>query len=93
MSDVELLDLSSLVSLEELTRSCGVEVAWVEEMVAHGVIAPVEGEHYTVLAMTRIRKARRLEQDFALNAPGVALALDLLDEIEHLRARLARPVR
>ena len=30
----------------------------------------------------------RLERDFALNTPGVALALDLLDEIDDLRSRL-----
>jgi chaperone modulatory protein CbpM len=93
MGDVEVLDATSRIALEDLTRSCGVEPAWIEEMVAHGVVAPVEGRHFTVLAMTRIRKARRLERDFSLNPSGVALALDLLDEIERLRAKLARGAR
>jgi len=33
-------------------------------------------------------KARRLQQDLNLNLSGVALVLDLLEEIESLRARL-----
>ena len=38
----------------------------------------------------RTRLATRLARDFEINASGVALALDLLDEIEALRARLRR---
>jgi chaperone modulatory protein CbpM len=86
--DCDVLDASALLSLDELTRSCGVEAAWVEEMVAQGVVAPADGTRYTVFAMSRIRKARRLERDFSLNSSGIALALDLLDEIDRLRARL-----
>ena len=88
--DFDVLDASTFMTIEELCRACGVDIGWVEEMAAHGVVAPAEGARYTALSITRIRKARRLEQDFSLNAPGVALALDLLDEIERLRARWAR---
>jgi chaperone modulatory protein CbpM len=87
--DFDVLDASTLMTLDELCRACGVEIGWVEEMVAHGVVAPAEGTRYTALSITRIRKARRLERDFSLNAPGVALALDLLDEIDRLRSRLS----
>lgn len=86
--DVDILDADTLLELEDLCRVCGVDVAWIEEMTAYGVVAPGAGARYTAIAIARLRKARRLEQDFALNASGVALVLDLLDEIEHLRARL-----
>ena len=89
--DFDVLDATTLISFDELCRASGVDVTWVEEMIAHGVVSPTaDGPRYTALSITRIRKARRLEQDFSLNAPGVALAIDLLDEIERLRARLTR---
>ena len=43
---------------------------------------------FTSLAIIRVARAKRLERDLSLNPPGVALALDLLDEIEDLRSRL-----
>lgn len=53
---------------------------------------------FTTLSIVRVAKARRLERDLGLNLPGVALALDLLDQLDemrsHLRAlqRAAQPV-
>ena len=41
-------------------------------------------------ALRRARTAQRLAHDLELNAAAVALVIDLLDEIEALRARLAR---
>lgn len=41
-------------------------------------------------ALRRLRRAMSLSRDLEVNPPGVALALDLLDEIEALRARLHR---
>ena len=38
--------------------------------------------------MRRARMAARLQGDLAINLAGVALALQLLDEIEELRERL-----
>jgi chaperone modulatory protein CbpM len=39
--------------------------------------------------LRRARLAWRLSHDLEINPPGVALALDLLDEISALRARRA----
>ena len=41
-------------------------------------------------SLSRVRVAARLRRDLEINPPGVALALDLLDEIEQLEARLRR---
>ena len=50
------------------------------------MIEPVWGGRsdwqFTSLAIIRVARAKRLERDLSLNPPGVALALDLLDEIE-----------
>ena len=39
-------------------------------------------------AMLRVARARRLTHDLELNTAGVALALELLEEIDQLRSRL-----
>lgn len=41
-------------------------------------------------ALRRARLAMRLARDLEVNPPGVALALDLIEEIDSLRARLHR---
>jgi len=41
-------------------------------------------------ALRRARLAMRLARDLEVNPPGVALAIDLMEEIDALRARLHR---
>jgi chaperone modulatory protein CbpM len=43
---------------------------------------------FTSLSIVRIAKAKRLERDLNLNPPSLAVVLDLLDEIDDLRAQL-----
>jgi chaperone modulatory protein CbpM len=81
----ELLDEDALLPLQELARACAVEAEWVEQLAAHGVISPARGNRYPAISISRLRKARRLERDFDLNTPALALVLELLDEIERLR--------
>jgi chaperone modulatory protein CbpM len=41
---------------------------------------------FATLSIVRVAKAKRLERDFGLNLPGVALALDLLDQLDEMHA-------
>jgi chaperone modulatory protein CbpM len=89
-----VLDEDSDLSLEELARACGIEREWILQLVAEGVIAPANEapEHWRFQgeSLRRARTASRLAHDLDINLSGIALALDLLDEIESLRARLRR---
>lgn len=80
------------ITLEELAGFCTVERSWVVELVEQGVLEPVTAERgewfFSAATLGRVQTAARLRQDLDLNAAGVALALDLLDEVELLRARL-----
>ncbi len=84
------------VTLGELTRTCRVHAEWVMELVDEGVIEPrglSEGAksqqwRFSATTIVRIEKARRLQRDLGVNLPGVALALELLDRIDALEARL-----
>ncbi len=44
-------------------------------------------------SLRRVRTAQRLARDLQINPPGVALVLDLLDQIDALRAQPRRPSR
>ena len=88
----ELIDAQTTCTLEQLCLACAVEADWISELVAHGAVEPVGGTRsdwqFASVTIVRVAKAKRLERDLALNAAGVALVLDLLDEIDDLRARL-----
>lgn len=89
----EIAEIGGVWTIEEICVACQVEQGWVAGLVSHGVIEPVEGgqaeaAQYAAASVMRVAKAKRLERDLSLNTPGVALVLDLLDEIERLRAKL-----
>jgi len=89
----EIAEIGGVWTIEEICVACQVEQGWVAGLVSHGVIEPVEGgrpgvARYAAASVMRVAKAKRLERDLSLNTPGVALVLDLLDEIERLRSKL-----
>jgi chaperone modulatory protein CbpM len=81
-------------TLIELCRISGASnddlVRWVEEGAFEPQGARVEEWRFSGTCLRRAITAQRLTTDLELNAPGVALALDLLDQIDTLRTRLAR---
>ena len=85
---VDLLDESVEFSLADLCRICGVQEQLVVEIVEEGVVEPI-GEasdwRFTGVAVTRIQRVIQLQEEFDVNLPGAALALELLEEIERLR--------
>ncbi len=82
------------VSLTELCRSCNVQSAWVVELVEEGILEPVgsapENWRFSSISITRTRIARSLQHELGINSPGIALALDLLQEREQMRLHLQR---
>jgi chaperone modulatory protein CbpM len=84
-----LLDDSVDVSLDELCSLCRVSEELVVEIVAEGIVEPRgtgSGRwRFSGVALARVQRVVRLQQDLGINLPGAALALDLLDELERLR--------
>ena len=87
-----LLDEQSDLSLNDLSRACSSSIEWVIELVEEGVLEPIGLEQadwrFPGTSLQKARVALRLQQDLGINLAGVALALDMLDEIDTLRARL-----
>lgn len=86
-----LLDDAGL-TLDEFSRACAVDVAWVETHVREGLL-PVAGEspHAWRFASVHVRRARemhRLERDFDAVPELAALVADLIEEVEALRRRV-----
>lgn len=82
------------LTVDELCRACDTEVAHVRLWVTEGVLEPI-GEspddwRFVGESLRRARLAQRLSIDLEINPPGVALALDLLDQIAALKAQLRR---
>ncbi|WP_406827531.1 chaperone modulator CbpM [Microbulbifer sp. ARAS458-1] len=89
----EVLDEHSILTLRELCRACNLSAEQVLAMVEQGVIDAQEegtGLRFSGICVRRVRRVYRLERDLGVNHAGAALALELLDEIEQLRARVRR---
>ena len=86
-------ETDSVFSLNEICERCGVHAEIITEMVEYGIIAPIEQVQprwqFTVTALIRLRRAQRLQRDLELNLPGLALSLELIDEVEMLRSEIA----
>ncbi len=81
-------------SLADLCRVCRADSTQVIVLVDEGVLQPAgrapDEWLFSGASLRRARVALRLDRDLEIGPAGLALALDLLDEIETLRARLRR---
>jgi chaperone modulatory protein CbpM len=85
----EIFEEGSALSVRELTDMFAVEERRIVEWVEEGVIDVIELSaaewRFRGAEVRRARIALRLERDLGINAAGVALALELLEELEQLR--------
>ena len=90
----EVLEEEVELTLAELCQACRVPAERVFELVDEGVVEPlgrVPGHwRFRGISVRRVHCALRLERDLGVNIAGAALALDLLEELEAMRARLSR---
>ncbi|EXJ13309.1 chaperone modulator CbpM [Imhoffiella purpurea] len=88
----DLLEEDIELTLSELCRACRLPADRVLELVEEGVVDPLGRDparwRFSAVSIRRVRCAQRLERDLGVNAAGAALALELLEEMERLRARL-----
>jgi chaperone modulatory protein CbpM len=79
----------TMVELAEATRTPeDLIMAWVSEGVLSPAGATPQDWRFSGDSLKRAKTAARLMRDLELNSPGVALALDLLDELDQLRSQL-----
>lgn len=89
-----LLDEQTELSLNELCKACSSSAEWIIELVEEGALEPVGYQQtqwrFSGTSLQKAQTAMRLQRDLGINLSGIALALDLLDKIETLEARLCQ---
>ena len=80
------------LTLGQLCRACGVHADWIISLVEEGIIEPQGADirlwRFSGTSLVRARSALRLQRDLGVNLAGIALALDLMEELESLRAHI-----
>ena len=89
----QMLDERLELSLAELARACAADAEWLQSLVNEGILEPrgrLETEwRFGSICIWRVRQVRRLQADLGVNLAGAALALELLEELQELRRRIA----
>ena len=88
----DLVTKTPELTLADLCECCGLTEELITTYVSEGIIEPHgSGKmqwRFSRIHLIEVRRASRLERDLGLNAAGVALALDLMDDIKELKRRL-----
>jgi len=80
------------LSITEVCHSLGIQKQWILEVLEEGIIQPVSSggtssPQFDQSAIRRLRTSICLQRDLGINLSGIALILDLLDELEELRRK------
>ena len=90
----EIFEEDIELSFADLCRVCRLPAERMLELVEEGIVEPVGRNamqwRFESISVKRVRRAMHLERDLGVNPAGAALVLDLLEELEQLRARLQR---
>ncbi|OGT35426.1 MAG: hypothetical protein A3F11_01475 [Gammaproteobacteria bacterium RIFCSPHIGHO2_12_FULL_37_14] len=78
-------------SLDELCEACQISPNFIGDLIEYEIICP-EGETpeewvFDMIQLQRVKTVLRLQHDLEVNLAGAAVVLDLMDELERLRAK------
>lgn len=78
------------LDMRTLCQEVDITADWVIEIVEHGIVQPSgrtpEDWLFDDRAPVTLKRAVKLHQELELEWEGVALALELLEEVQHLRS-------
>ena len=82
-----LIDHDGL-TVEELASACAVSCEWIERHVVGGLleVTATETMRFTSVQLLRARRLADIERTFDANDELAALVVDLIEEVERLRA-------
>lgn len=80
------------LDFEEVCSALNIDSHFIHELIEYGIIEsqeiPLQSWRFNLNHLRRIRTAKRMQHDLEVNLAGVALAFQLMDELEELRGRL-----
>jgi chaperone modulatory protein CbpM len=79
------------LTLEEICEIYEIKSMMIREMIDYDIVEP-RGSNpdewmFDMAQIKKLRTALRLQRDFEINLAGIALVLDLLEQMEDLRAK------
>lgn len=88
-------ELREGLTLDDVCRTCAVQASFLMDLLEEGVLEPVEGHspdnwRFTSVQVQHVSVAWRLHRDLGVNPAGTAVVLQLLEEVQTLRAELGR---
>ena len=79
------------LSLEELACACGVDADWLQQRLDAGLLIRDSGDaaqrRFSSPHLSRARRILAVERDFDANPELAAFVVDLIEELQALRAR------
>lgn len=92
IDEQQLYEVEAWLSLSELCERCGLKQALVVELVDLGLITPktvTAGQwRFQVATLPTLHQAMRLRRELDLDWQGVAVAMDLLEQLRALRQQV-----
>jgi len=89
-----IFDETTEITIVELCEACSVDQQMIKDLIAEGILELIDnGGEQTRLPYSSVRRTHtvvHLQRDLGVNLAGAALALELLERVEHLRAQLRR---
>ncbi|NHC03709.1 MerR family transcriptional regulator [Acinetobacter sp. 187] len=89
--EAEIVDENCIFDLNHFAQACGQSPEWVLQLLEYEILpARTETRIHQFFAdeVTRARRAYRLQRDFEASLSAVAMMLDLIDEVQHLRKQV-----
>ena len=88
-----ILDEQTELTVSDLCRSCSVRRDKILALVEEGILTPItrkprDAYTFSGVSVKRANRALKLQRELELDLSGVAVVLELLEEIEHLRSTL-----
>lgn len=93
MSELLTPEYTVELSLREVCERCAVTAEQVITLVDYGVVEPYGHSYaewrFSARSYLQLRRALRLQRDLSINPAGVALALELLDQLQQARQEVS----
>jgi len=88
-----IIEEEESLTLRQLCEACSVHAEYIIDLVNEGIIEPsgVQNTHWCFngVSIRRVRTARHLQRDLGINLAGIAMVLEMMDEMDRLRSRLS----